>query len=114
VRRGSHELLLEGRDTTPLFLETLFLEGFKPACVDEMEISPGERIPAFFIDGGIAHFGWIFWEVFSPGRMRRIFGSVARNEKGDWAIVLGKGNKQILYTNIELKELMDVEHPSAF
>lgn len=114
MRRASHELLLEGSDTTPLFLETLFLEGYRPACIDEIEISPGERVPVFFIDRGIAHFGWIFWEVFSPGRMRKIFGSVARNKKGDWAIVLGKGNKQILYANTGIKELMDVEHPSEF
>jgi hypothetical protein len=114
VRRGSHELLLEGRDTTPLFLETLIVEGFQPVCVDEIGISPGERVPAFFVDRGTAHFGWIFWEVFSPGRMRKIFGSAARNEKGDWAIILGRGSKKVLHANPALKQLMDLDRPSEF
>ena len=114
VRRASHSLLLDGTDTTPIFRETLIQEGFTPAIVDQVEICPGERIPAFFIDSGVAHFGWIFWEVFFPGRMRKIFGSITRNEKGDWAIVLGKGSRRPVYANATIKESMDLERPSEF
>jgi hypothetical protein len=82
--------------------------------VNEIEIDPGERVPAFFVDRSVAHFGWIFWEVFFPGRKRKIFGSAARDEKGDWAIVLGRGNREVVYANALLKESMDLEHPSQF
>jgi len=44
--------------------------------------------------------------------MRKIFGSVDRNQKGDWAIMLGR--KEIVYVNVTLAEAMDVEHPSEF
>ncbi len=114
VRRGSHELLLDGRDTTPLFAEALIHEGFLPVRVEDIQIVPEERVPAFLIDQGVAHFGWIFWELFTPGRKRKIFGSVTRNEKGDWAIILGRGSRQIVYANPSLREPMDVEHPSEF
>ncbi len=114
VRRGSHALLLEGRDTTPLFVEALIREGFQPVRVEEIQIAPGERVPAFFVDQRIAHFGWIFWELFSPGRKRKIFGSTCKSEKGDWAIILGRGSRQVVYANPSLREPMDVEHPSEF
>ncbi|HYK87697.1 MAG TPA: hypothetical protein VE398_02935 [Acidobacteriota bacterium] len=114
VRRGCHNLSLEGTDATPLFLETLIQEGYRPARVDEIKIEPGERVPAFYVDNGTAHFGWIFWEVFFPGRKRKIFGSVVKNEKGDWAIILGRGSRDIVYVNAGLKELMDLERPSEF
>ena len=114
VRRGSHNLLLEGEDTTALFVEVLNQEGFYPTSVDGIGVRPGERIPAFFVEGGFAHFGWIFWEMFSTKRMRKIYGSVEHNNKGDWAIILGRESKKMIYANSVLKEFMDLEHPSEF
>lgn len=114
VKRGDHSLQLAGEDATPLFLKVLAEEGFRPERVDEIDIKPGERVPAFYVVDGVAHFGWVFWEVFFPGRMRKIFGSMVRNEKGDWAIILGKGHKAHVYANLSLKEPMDLERPSEF
>ena len=112
VRRGSHQLLLDETDVTPLFIELLLEEKFELARIEEIAIEPGERVPAFYLEKGIAHFGWVFWEAFFPGRMRKIFGSVHRNEKGDWTIMLGR--KQQVYANLILKEAMDLDHPSEF
>jgi hypothetical protein len=114
VRRGSHSLLLDGTDTTPLFLETLVQEGFLKTLVDEIDIAPGERVPAFLIEEGAACFGWVFWELFSPGRKRKVFASVVRNDKGDWAVIIGRGSKRALFANPRLVEQMDLEHPAEF
>ena len=114
VRRGSHELFVDGTDATSSFRQLLLDEGFQPSVVNEIDIQPGERVPAFYIEGRIAHFGWVFWEAFFPGRMRKIFGSVNRNEQGDWAIILGRGNKQTIYVNRNLREQIDLERPSEF
>jgi hypothetical protein len=112
VRRGSHQLLLDETDATSLFIELLLEEKFELARIEEIAIEPGERVPAFYLEKGSAHFGWVFWEAFFPGRMRKIFGSVHRNEKGDWTIMLGR--KQQVYANLILKEAMDLDHPSEF
>ena len=112
VRRGSHQLLIDQTDATPLFIELLRQEKFDLARIEEIAIEPGERVPAFHVDKSTAHFGWVFWEEFFPGRSRKIFGSVDRNPKGDWTIVLGR--KQQVYANLLLKEEMDLQHPSEF
>lgn len=112
VRRGTHPLTLDGADVTTLFLELLCEEGFQLLAVEEIAIEPGQRVPAFYVEAGVAHFGWVFWEVFFPGRMRKIFGSAKRNAKGDWAIMLGR--KQKVYVNLSLREVMDLDRPSEF
>jgi len=114
VRRGSHDLRVEGEDTTAVFTELLQEEGFLPVILDEVKVQPGERVPAFLVEGFTAHFGWIFWEKFFPKRMRKIYGSVNHNEKGDWSIILGRGSKHKVYANPLLKESMDLEFPSSF
>ncbi|MFH1574371.1 MAG: hypothetical protein ABIG68_10325 [Acidobacteriota bacterium] len=114
VHRASHDLQLAGRDNSNLFAVLLAEEGYRPMQVDDVDIEPGERVPAFFLQDGIAHFGWVFWEVFFSGRMRKIYGSSHRNEKGDWAIIMGKGCTETIYVNAALKESMDINRPSEF
>lgn len=112
VRRTSHELKLDGIDVSDQFRDELLFEGFRETSVEEVDILPGERVPAFYLANGCAHFGWIFWEVFSPDRRRKIFGSVSKNVKGDWAIMLAR--KAVVYSCPGRKEPMDVDRPSSF
>jgi len=114
VKRGSHTLVWDGIDATAQFETVLGESGFQKRTLDEVNVRPGTRIPAFFLDGQVAHFGWIFWEMFFPGRMRKIFGSVLKNAKGDWAVILGKGSDATLFVNLTLAEEMDLERPSEF
>lgn len=74
-------------------------------------IEPGERVPAFCIMDGKAHFGWVFWEVFSSDRKRKLFGSCMKNTKGDWAIMLAR--TAMVYACVDRKELMDIDRPSS-
>ncbi len=111
VRRASHELRVDGRDVSAQFQEALRAEGYRETPVEDVDISPGERVPGFYLERGWAHFGWVFWEVFSPERRRKIFGSVSKNAKGDWAIVLARSAR--VYWSPGRKELMDVDRPSG-
>ncbi len=111
VRRVSHDLNYEGDDLSALFREMLESEGFAPMVVEEVPIEVGERVPAFHIAEGVAHFGWVFWEVFSPDRKRKLFGSQVKNGKGDWAIILAR--RASIYACLSRKESMDVDRPSS-
>ena len=68
-------------------------------------------MPAFCIADGVAHFGWVFWEVFTPDRKRKLFGSQVKNEKGDWAIMLAR--RSSVYACPGRVQQMDVERPSS-
>jgi hypothetical protein len=87
---------------------------FLPTIVGEVDIRPGERVPAFYIDGTTAYFGWVFWEKFSQLKLRKLFGSVVRNEKGDWAIQIPPQRKTVIYANRDLTSEMDIDNPSGF
>lgn len=114
VKRAKHDLIWETRDVSLQFIEVLTGEGYVPAIVQGVDIQPGERVPAFYIDNATAYFGWVFWEKFSQLKLRKLFGSVVRNTKGDWAVQIPEKRKTIIYANIDLKSEMDIESPSGF
>ena len=112
VRRASHLLVVDGRDVSGLFVELLAAEGYQELQVAGIDISPGERVPAFCLKDGTAHFGWVFWEVFSSERKRKIFASQAKNARGDWMILLARSAS--VHACPGRRELMDADHPSSF
>jgi len=114
VKRAKHELRWDKRDVSIEFVEVLQESGYQPMIVDQANVQPGERMPAFYLESGVAYFGWVFWEKFSELRLRKLFGSVVRNAKGDWAVQLPPQRKTIIYVNPRLKTEMDIESPSGF
>ena len=114
VKRARHSLHHDGGDLTPLFIEEMGKLGYRKATVDGLDVKPGERVPAFFIDGGIAYFGWVFWEQFTSWKIRKLWGSVIKNKKGDWDIQIPAGRPTPIYANAELKIEMDIDHPPEF
>lgn len=82
--------------------------------VQDAAVEPGERAPGFYIDKATAYFGWVFWEKFTQLKLRKLFGSVVRNNKGDWAIQIPPQRKTVIYVNMSLKTEMDIENPSGF
>ncbi len=118
VKRAKHELLFSGVDVSNVFLQELEKKNFLPVTVEQVQCEPGERVPAFYVDGADAYFGWVFWEKFTELRLRKLFGSIVRNEKGDWEIQIpalpaGKQthSSKIIYANLHQKLEMDIEHP---
>ncbi len=114
VKRSRHELVWETRDVSLEFIDVLTTEGYSATVVERVNIKPGERVPAFYLDGSTAYFGWVFWEKFSQLKLRKLFGSVVRNAKGDWAVQIPEKRRTIIYTNTALVSEMDIENPSGF
>lgn len=114
VKRAKHELRWNSRDVSLEFIEVLKQRGYSPATVAGVHVTPGERVPAFYLDNSYAYFGWVFWEKFSQLKLRKLFGSVVRNEKGDWAVQISDKRNTVIYANPALKLEMDIENPSGF
>jgi hypothetical protein len=114
VKRAKHDLTYEGRSVVPLFVDELGRSGYGPTTVGEVRVEPGERVPAFFIDGTVAYFGWVFWEQFTSWKIRKLWGSVIKNALGDWEIQIPATRTTSIYANESLKLEMDIEHPPEF
>ena len=114
VHRGKHELVWEGKNVVRKFTALLIASGYQSMTVREIDISPGERVPGFILRGTTAYFGWVFWEKFTPRQIRKLWGSVIRNEKGDWAIQIPPGNPEPVFVNGKQKMQMDIEKPAQF
>ena len=114
VKRSRHDLHIEGINLAPLFLEMLLELHYLPATVSDTPVSRGERVPAFYIADGVAHFGWVFWEKFTDRKLRKLFGTVVKNHKGDWAIQIPRHEPTIIYVNTDARIAMDVDNPSGF
>jgi hypothetical protein len=113
VKRSLHTLQWNRRDVSGEFVDVLQQSGYTPMYVQDVNVEPGERTPAFYLHEGTAYFGWIFWEKFTEKRQRKLFGSVIRNEKGDWAIQISPQRKTTIYVNSALKTQMDQDHPTS-
>ncbi|MFA6456667.1 MAG: hypothetical protein WCW40_07595 [Bacteroidota bacterium] len=111
VKRAKHELNYEGRIVTETFIEALQQHHFLPVTVGETPIEPGQRIPAFYIEHHTAYFGWVFWEKFSQLRLRKLFGTVVRNAKGDWLIQLPSNSTKLIYADTSQIIEMDIDRP---
>ena len=114
VKRIRHDLRFEGRDLEPLFREELVRCGYRPGSVGAINVAPGERVPAFYIDRGTAYFGWVFWEQFTSWKLRKLWGSVLKNHLGDWEIQIPATRETIIYANETLRLEMDIDHPPEF
>lgn len=111
AKRAKVDLLFDGKDLTNAFIEALDRNGYKRGTVEAINIQPGERVPAFYIENVTAYFGWVFWEKFTEKKMRKLWGSVVRNQKGDWAIQIPPTKPTLIYANERAKIEMDIDRP---
>lgn len=114
VKRSKHDLIFEGSDISKIFIEELEKNGYVSATVRDIDVKPGERIPAFLIDKQTAFFGWVFWEQFSSTKLRKLWGSLIKNDLGDWKLQISEKRPTIIYANQSLKLEMDIERPPEF
>jgi hypothetical protein len=110
VKRSVHDLILDDRDYSDLFKIRLIENGFLPKPLKEIAINIGVRMPGFLIQDSTAYFGHLFWEVFSEMKKRLIWGSVLRNEKGDWKYILSGKGPGIVYINSLKIQDIDIFH----
>ncbi len=114
VKRSVHSLLWSSISVADQFVQVLEEKGYLATPLQDIDVQPGERVPAFHIDGDTAYFGWVFWEKFTDRKMRKLYGSVVRNAKGDWAIQIAGNRPTPVYVNLSLKGEMDIDNPSGF
>ncbi len=108
VRRGRHHLPAE---IVPLFLERLEANGFAELAVGSIDIAVGVRVPAWVVSGEVADYGTVFWEVFTERTKRKLFGSEARNAKGDWDVLIPAGSARPVWAAPFLAESYDASRP---
>lgn len=114
VKRAKHPLVHEGIDLTDVFISELEQSGYRSTTVGNVDVEPEERVPAFYIEDGVAYFGWVFWEQFTSWKIRKLWGSVIKNKKGDWDIQIPDTRPTTIYANEKLKMEMDIDHPPEF
>ncbi|HGY55572.1 MAG TPA: hypothetical protein ENK44_07730 [Caldithrix abyssi] len=112
VKRSIHNLEYDNNIYTSLFIDRLRLFKYRPLSVKDIEVKVGQRIPAFLLRGKTAIFGYVFWEVFSEKRKRKLWGSVVRNAKGDWKYTLPGNSDTVVFANLAKPEEIDIYHLS--
>ena len=110
VKRSIHYLEYGEKIYTKLFIERLQFYKFRPLLIHNIDIHVGWRAPGFFISGKQAVFGYVFWEVFSDDKKRKIFGSTAKNEKGDWKYIFSENSQAVIFTNLSKQKEVDLYH----
>jgi hypothetical protein len=110
VARGRHSLLHKGTNVRAQMEERLTANEFRPTTVREARIEPGERIPAFYLHGETADFGYIRWEIFTPKSRRKLFQSEYRRPDNDeWDVQLNLASPEKVWASPERKERHDVD-----
>lgn len=110
VARGRHSLRHQGRLVSSEFEERLRANGFSPLTVREAPIEAGEKIPAFYLHGDTADFGYIRWEIFTPRSRRKLFASEYRRpDNQEWAVQLNLSSPETVWANPSRRERHDVD-----
>jgi hypothetical protein len=110
VKRFVHHLIFQNKDYTTLFITCLKEKAYLPSPLKSVNIDVGIRCPGFFIKDSTAYFGYLFWEVFDERHKRKIWGSVIRNNKGDWKYILSGNSSNIVYLNQNKIQEVDIFH----
>jgi hypothetical protein len=93
------ELLYEGKDLVEIFVKKLIDLNFQPKKINEVNVEIGFRVPAFYIKDKTAYFGWVFWEIFTEMKKRKLFGSAIKNQRGDWEIEITDKSDEVIFVN---------------
>jgi hypothetical protein len=114
VQRGRHQLYYEGQDVTAEFVAALERNGFVPMTVRQANVAAGERLPAFYLHDGLADFGYVRWEIFTPRSRRKLFHSEYRNPANDeWAVQINLASRTRIWADPARKERHDVAQAVA-
>lgn len=110
VARGRHSLRWKGRLVAREFEKRLADNGFSPTTVRDAPIEPGEKIPAFYLHGDTADFGYIRWEIFTPKSRRKLFASEYRRpDNQEWAVQLNLASAETVWADASARERHDVD-----
>ena len=110
VARGRHSLTHQGKNRRAELEERLAANGFRRMTVRDADILAGERLPAFYLHGDTADFGYVRWEIFTPRSRRKLFQSEYRRpDNQEWAVQLNLSSPEEVWASPERKERHDVD-----
>ena len=110
VARGRHSLRHKGALVRREIEERLSANGFAPTTVAAVPIEAGERVPAFYLHGELADFGYVRWEIFTPKSRRKLFASVDRRaDNQEWTVQLNLSSPETIWADPARRERHDVE-----
>jgi hypothetical protein len=110
VARGRHELRFRGRTVRSEFEERLAANGFARTTVAAVDIAPGEKVPAFHLEGDAADFGWVRWEIFTPRSRRKLFASERRRaDNQEWAVQISLSSHEPIWASPGRRVRHDVD-----
>ncbi|MGA9752606.1 MAG: hypothetical protein WBS54_12540 [Acidobacteriota bacterium] len=112
IQRSRHDLRVDGTDATEEFQAVLRECGYEPARIREISIPRGMRFPAWVFRESLADFGYVFKEKFSESEVRILFGSVVRDWRGDWEVMLTRRSGQPVWVNLREGVPFDEDRPS--
>lgn len=110
VARGRHSLRHRGALVRRELEERLAANGFTPTTVAAVAIEAGDRVPAFYLHGELADFGYVRWEIFTPTSRRKLFASVDRRaDNQEWAVQLNVSSPETIWADPSRREPHEVE-----
>jgi hypothetical protein len=113
VHRSRHDLVVDGRDLTGEFQRVLGECGYTSARIRDLSVPRGVRFPAFVITGTRADFGHVFQEKFHENEHRTLFGSVVRDWRGDWELMLTRRDSRTVWVKLDAGAPFDEDRPSG-
>jgi hypothetical protein len=113
VLRSRHGLVIDGRDCTTAFEGILAGGGYRLARLRDREVPRSTRFPAFHIRAGVAHFGYVFREKFTEDEDRVLFGSVVRDWRGDWSVMLTRRSTDEIWVDLDHGIPFDEDRPTG-
>ena len=113
VHRSRHVLVLDDVDYTADFEGVLRSEHYTPARLGALTVPRGMRYPAFVLRDGAAYFGHVFREKFTESEDRLLFGSVVRDRRGDWEVLLTRRSGEVVWVNLREGTPFDDDRPSG-
>ena len=108
IKQTMHDLEYDQKVYVGLFVQRLRIYKYHPVSIKNIFLKAGYRIPAFYINGKFAVFGYILWESF-PGmeNKQKIWGSVVRIPNGDCKYTLPDNANHIVFANLSRIEPED-------
>jgi len=110
VKRVQHELTHEGEDLTSIFIEELERHGTLRRLLVVRTYSQ-VNVSGFLYFRPYCFFRMGILEQFTSWKIRKLWGSVVKDTRGDWNIQIPATRETIIYANESLKLEMDIEHP---
>jgi hypothetical protein len=113
VHRSRHGLVVDGLDLTEAFRGVLAECGYREERIRNLDVPDGVRFPAFLLRAGQADFGHVFREKFHDGERRTLFGSVVKDRRGDWEVLLTRRSPESVWVHLGQGAPFDEDRPSA-